>query len=535
MADPVSTADAVALPDPPEPEPAGAPAPDREYALVPLDRIQMHPLNLRRELRDIDELADSIRENGLLEPVLVVPAAEAADDGDELYVLIAGHRRHAACLKARHSPIESIIRRDLDSDGAQVIAMLTENGPRDDLTPIEEAHGYQLALSLNGLTPAKLAKRLGKPRAAIASRVALTKLPEPVQDRVHSRQITLVEADALVEFAGDRQVFDELLSQVGDPNFRYQVERERHKREQRAKITQLRGELEATGVRVIDPPAKFSWGSMEQPVSYFADPDASARDDGSPERFTPAAHAAACSFHAVFVDPHDIRPVYVCTNPDEARHIRGTRVYTAPINPSPPAAAAVPEPTPEQTQAAQEAERAEEKRRAEARRQEAQRREALEVAGRLRTAFLTSTVQRSGRAHLAAVLKLLLTDHFLAWLGDADLEDVQELAGLIDARLSPEPNDDDGAMDDRLEQVTHDLQAALDSRRTPDALAGALLAIAAQDREYALRDGFGWGDERCRRYVEFLIAQGYEPTPFERELLDRYDPDTSDVPAVATA
>src|SRR5205814_37619 len=80
---------------------------------------------------------------------LLVPAAEAVEDGSEQFVLVAGHRRHAGCIAAKHDPVESIIRRDLDSEGAQVIAMLTENGPRDDLTPIEEAKGYQLALSLN--------------------------------------------------------------------------------------------------------------------------------------------------------------------------------------------------------------------------------------------------------------------------------------------------------------------------------------------------------------------------------------------------
>jgi ParB/RepB/Spo0J family partition protein len=534
MADTASTDAAVAVINPPDQEPSEAAAPEREYRLVPLDRIQVHPLNLRRELRDIDELADSVRENGLLEPVLLVPAAEAAEDASERYVLIAGHRRHAACLKAKHSPVESIIRRDLDSEGAQVIAMLTENGPRDDLTPIEEAHGYQLALSLNGLTPAKLAKRLGKPRAAITARVALTKLPEPVQDRVHSHQITLAEADALIEFAGDTRVFNALLERVGTPTFRFRVEQERREREQRAKIARLRGELEATGVRVIDPPAGFDWNSTEKHVSRYVDPEASAQDDGSPARFTPAAHAAACRFHAVFVDPNDFKAVYVCTNPDEAQHVRGTRVYTGPITAT-SQPGTVTAPTPEQVQAAEEAERAEEERRAEARREEAERRESLEIAGRLRSAFLTTTVQRSGKAHLAAILKLLLTDHFRAWLEDASVEDVEELAGLIDARLTPESDDEQVTIDDRLAEVTGDLQAALDSRRTPDALAGALLAIAAQDREYALRDGFGWGDERCRRYVQFLIAQGYQATPFERELLDRYDPDTSDVPAVATA
>jgi hypothetical protein len=70
-----------------------------------------------------------------------------------------------------------------------------------------------------------------------------------------------------------------------------------------------------------------------------------------------------------------------------------------------------------------------------------------------------------------------------------------------------------------MAELTRDLQGALDSRRSPEALAGALLAISAQDREFALRQGFGWADQRCRRYIEFLIAQGYEPTELEQELL----------------
>jgi ParB/RepB/Spo0J family partition protein len=534
MADTVSTDAALAV-DPPDPEPTAAAAPDREYTLVALDRIQVHPLNLRRELRDIEELADSVRENGLLEPVLLVPAAEAAEDGSEQYALIAGHRRHAACVKAKHDPVESIIRRDLDSEGAQVIAMLTENGPRDDLTAIEEAHGYQLALSLNGLTPAKLATRLGKPRAAIASRVALTKLPEPVQERVHNHQITLADAEALVEFAAEPAVFDELVAGVGSHDFRWKLERERRKREIRTKINQLRRQLAETGVRIIDPPQRFPYQSIEKPVSFFLDPKAPAQDDGGAGRFTPATHAAACAFHAVFVDPHDIKAVYVCTNPEQANHVNGAVVYTVSMRPAAQPGAAAAEPTPEQVRAAEEAQRAEEERNAEAQRQEAERRESLEVAGRLRSAFLTSTVGRSGKAHVAAILRLLLTDHFLAWLDDASVEDVEELAGLIDAKLTPESDDVNETMDDRLAELTGNLQAALDSRRTPDALAGALLAIIGQDREFALREGFGWGDERCRRYMELLIAQGYEPTPIERELLDRYDPDTSEVPAVATA
>src|SRR5262249_36340314 len=73
---------------------------ERESALVPLASIRVHPLNLRKELRGVDELADSIRQNGLLEPVLLVPDPEPPDDGAERFLLVAGHRRHAACVAA---------------------------------------------------------------------------------------------------------------------------------------------------------------------------------------------------------------------------------------------------------------------------------------------------------------------------------------------------------------------------------------------------------------------------------------------------
>jgi len=171
---------------------------------------------------------------------------------------------------------------------------------------------------------------------------------------------------------------------------------------------------------------------------------------------------------------------------------------------------------------------------AEIERERAERQEALQVASRTRAASLASAVQRSGRGHQTAVLRLLLAEHFQAWLEDASLEDVDELAHLIDARLTPAA-DESASVDDRMAEVEADLRGALDSRRSPDALVGALLAITAQDREFALREGYGWGDERCRRYLEFLIAQGYEPSPIERELLQRSNPEAPEVPAAATA
>jgi hypothetical protein len=230
--------------------------------------------------------------------------------------------------------------------------------------------------------------------------------------------------------------------------------------------------------------------------------------------------------------PTASRREYVCTNPEQAGHTRahlGLRTFPAPAGPASGATdtAAASGLTPAETRANEEAEQ---RRRAEAEQAEAERREALEVAARLRATFLASTVRRSGTAHLQAVLKLLLDEHFQAWLDDPSMEDVEQLASLIDARLTPAS--DDPTFDDRMVDLERDLRSALDTRRSPDALAGALLAILAQDREWALHSGHGWGDPRCRRYVDFLIAQGYEPTPLERELLDTYNPETPDLPAV---
>jgi ParB/RepB/Spo0J family partition protein len=511
---------------PNEPERPPAPAPDqREYALVPLDRIRLHPLNLRRELRELDELADSIRQNGLVEPVVLVPDPEPAEDGSERFLLVAGHRRHAACVMARHDPVESIVRHDLDGDGAQVLAMLTENGPRDDLTPIEEARGYQLALDLNHLSPAKLAKRLGKARDKITSRIALTRLPDHVQEQVHARQLGLQDAETLCEFANDPEIVESLLATVGTTHFGFRIEQERRRRELASRIAGTRKQLLAAGARIIETPPDYPWHSTAKPVTRFVDPAAEPGVDGGPVPFTPEAHAAACSFHAVFVSPRDATAQYVCTNPEEAGHVS---VLQRPGPPSPsPGGSGGPDTTPEVDVVAAEAQRlqaveetnlreAEEQQR---QRVEAERREALEVAGRLRHGFLATLVRRSGKAHLQAVLKLLLVEHFQAWLDEADPETVQELAGLIDARLPEQAEGTSG--DDHWADIETSLRAALDSRRSPEAMAGALLALVAHDREWALTCGHGWSDPVCRRYLDWLVGQGYEPTEIEAELLQR--------------
>src|SRR2546423_2483474 len=143
---------------------------------APLDAIRLHPRNLRRQVGDVAEMAQSMRERGVLEPLIVAPGL---DEGAGV-VLIAGHRRLAAARLAKLGTVPTIYRSDLNSEAKQVIAMLIENGQRADLSAIEEARGYQLALELSDgdLTAAKLSKAVGKPATRVRGRLGLFRFPE---------------------------------------------------------------------------------------------------------------------------------------------------------------------------------------------------------------------------------------------------------------------------------------------------------------------------------------------------------------------
>jgi ParB family transcriptional regulator, chromosome partitioning protein len=157
---------------------------------TPLDAIRLHPRNLRRQVGDVAEMAQSMKERGVLEPLIVAPGL----DEEAGVVLIAGHRRLAAAKLAKLATVPTIFRSDLDSEAKQVIAMLIENGQRADLSAIEEARGYQMALDLSDgdLTPMKLSKAVGKPATRVRGRLGLLRLPEEFQERVHSGQVTIV-------------------------------------------------------------------------------------------------------------------------------------------------------------------------------------------------------------------------------------------------------------------------------------------------------------------------------------------------------
>ena len=163
----------------------------RADSTLPLDRIRPNKGQPRRTFDDAElaELADSIRQNGVLQPLLV------RDRGD-YYEIVAGERRYQAARAAGLDEVPVIIR-DISDDDVFKLALI-ENLQRSDLSPLEEANGYRQLIKEKGLTQEELAKILSKSRSTITNTLRLLDLPEEVQELVETGQLTAGHARAIL-------------------------------------------------------------------------------------------------------------------------------------------------------------------------------------------------------------------------------------------------------------------------------------------------------------------------------------------------
>lgn len=211
-----------------------------------LAQILPHPRNVRHQLTDLAALAASIKEDGILQPLVVAPSGTA-----DSYVLIAGHRRHAAAGKAGLQELPCLVRDDLTDKADQLQAMLTENLQRSDLNPIEEGDAFQELLDL-GIKPAVLAKRTGRTAKVIRARVKIASGPAELRDRVIAREVTLDEALVLEGFSKYPEIYDQLAQYVGTRNWSWAVGRAKEDTAHLIAVTKRSGELRGQGVQVLD-------------------------------------------------------------------------------------------------------------------------------------------------------------------------------------------------------------------------------------------------------------------------------------------
>jgi ParB family transcriptional regulator, chromosome partitioning protein len=165
-----------------------------EQRMIPLDRISPSPFNPRKNFpeAELEELANSIREKGLVQPIVVRPVGASGQH----YEIVAGERRWRASQRASLHVVPVIVRALTDQEALELA--IIENVQRSDLNAIEEAAGYRELIERFGYTQEELSQIIGKSRSHLANTMRLLKLPDPVQALVRDGQLTAGHARALI-------------------------------------------------------------------------------------------------------------------------------------------------------------------------------------------------------------------------------------------------------------------------------------------------------------------------------------------------
>jgi ParB family chromosome partitioning protein len=192
---------ATVAPTPPSPlpssPPADAPAPTRTAPArapltLPIGQLKAGRMQPRTTFEDMDALVDSVKEFGLLQPILVRPVAGQPD----YYEIVAGERRWRAAQKAQLHEVPVVVRSLGDQDALQL--GLIENLQRSDLTAIDEALGYRRLSDEFKQTQEEISKTIGKSRPHVANTVRLLDLPGAVQDMIRRGDLSAGQARALI-------------------------------------------------------------------------------------------------------------------------------------------------------------------------------------------------------------------------------------------------------------------------------------------------------------------------------------------------
>ncbi|MDR9417499.1 ParB/RepB/Spo0J family partition protein [Gracilimonas sp.] len=176
---------------------------------VPVDHIRKNPHQPRKQFNEerLDELADSIKEHGLIQPITVRYI------GEKRFELISGERRLRAAKLAGLKEVPAFIR-EADDEQSMAFALI-ENIQREELNPLEVALGYQRLLEEFDYTQAEVAEKVGKNRSTVTNMLRLLNLPDFIQTALKSNQITMGHARALITIE-DEEIQQKILKKVLD-------------------------------------------------------------------------------------------------------------------------------------------------------------------------------------------------------------------------------------------------------------------------------------------------------------------------------
>ena len=222
---------------------------------IDVDRILPNSHQPRKAFDEerLNELADSIREHGVVQPIVVRPL----DDG--FFQLIAGERRWRASQRAGLTRIPAVVRETAEQPALEIA--LIENLQREDLNPMEEARAYERLIVDFGLTQEEVARRVGKNRATIANMLRLLRLPPEVQQWLRESQLSTGHAKALLSLSDLNAILDSARKIIQGNYSVRQTEQlvARYSRDEAAKTESSNGENE-----VQDPNVNAAIRALEQ-------------------------------------------------------------------------------------------------------------------------------------------------------------------------------------------------------------------------------------------------------------------------------
>lgn len=438
-----------------------------------------NPANARSELRDLDELAASIAESGIVEPLVVVP------DGDGTHRILAGHRRAAAAVIAGLELVPCWLRPDLADDAEQQLAAaLVENIQREDLTEVEEAHAYAQLAAFPAWSIERVAKAAGRSSDEVRRAVDATQLPEHLQQPAITGGLSLDQAKRLESFAEDPGTYRRLLRHAGERGFAHLLSREERNREIARRLDESRQALDAAGVRIIDRPG---YRSLPVRLTDLFD------GEGTPFDSDDNSHLS-CPGHAAYLDAYTGEAVYVCQEPLAYGH--STPPWYRHL-------------TPEEAEAQAAEEEAAQVRAAE-----------LEVAAGVRRNFVRERIAAKGKpaaGTLRVAVETLLDPELTT-----DIENYSADIAWFLGHDEPEEIDVD-------EAIRTALRKSNDTRLVHVLLAAGAAIAERNVRAYEI--AWSYSPANTLRWFTFLTALGYETTEAENALCAAARESVADVAA----
>ena len=243
----------------------------RTLVYIPIDKLFPHPDNPRKDLGDLTEMAESIKANGVMQNLTVVPNIQTTDEYDRMldsdekysnayknhaihhafdggYTVVIGHRRMAAAKEAGLTELPCVVVSMTYKE--QIATMMTENVQRADLTVYEQAQGFrQLSMDL-GMSVDTIAKQTGFSATTVRRRLKLCDLNQDTLKEVSGRQISMADLDRLDKIE-DPKLRDKALKEIGTSNFNRECQAAMDELEKKKKMAEWRAVLTEAGMTEI--------------------------------------------------------------------------------------------------------------------------------------------------------------------------------------------------------------------------------------------------------------------------------------------